>query len=82
MSAVLRLLPDGRAEWMDTAAGRLGTVSHLLETGADDVMVVALDSGGEELVPFAWQRVVQRVELDPGRITVDWPGARADAEEQ
>ena len=38
--------------------------------------------GGEELVPFAWERVVKRVELDPGRITVDWPSAMADAEEQ
>ena len=53
-----------------------------METGADDVMVVRRAEGGEELVPFAWQRVVKRVELDPGRITVDWPGARADAEGQ
>ena len=67
-------------EVVDVEAGRLGTVDHLFETGADDVMVVRLDSGGEELVPFAWQRVVQRVELDPGRITVDWPGVRPDAE--
>lgn len=69
-------------EVVDVNAGSIGTVDYLLETGADDVMVVKRPGGGEELVPFAWERVVKRVELDPGRITVDWPSAAADAEEQ
>ena len=67
-------------EVVDIEAGVLGSVDYLLETGADDVMVIRQPAGGEILVPFAWERVVQGVELDPGRITVDWPEARADAE--
>ena len=67
-------------EVVDIAAGAIGTVDYLLETGADDVMVIKHAAGGEILVPFAWERVVRGVELDPGRITVDWPEARAGAE--
>ncbi len=47
----------------------LGTVSHLFETGANDVMV--LRGERERLIPFA-KPVVQRVALDEGVIVVDW----------
>lgn len=48
----------------------LGRVSHLLETGANDVLVVQGDR--ERLVPFVMDRHVVSVDLDAGRIVVDW----------
>lgn len=48
----------------------LGTVAHLLETGANDVMVVR---GAEErLIPFVMDKVVLDVDLAAGVINVDW----------
>ncbi len=74
-------LPDpglGGYYWVDlvglrvqTLDGRpLGTVSRLLETGAEDVLVV----GGERerLIPFVMDRVVAQVDLERGVIEVDW----------
>jgi len=47
----------------------LGRVSHLFETGANDVMVVAGDR--ERLIPFI-KTVVHEVDLDGGLVRVDW----------
>jgi 16S rRNA processing protein RimM len=47
----------------------LGTVSHLMETGANDVLVV--NDGRERLIPFI-DTVVQQVDLEHRRIRVDW----------
>ena len=48
----------------------LGKVSNLIETGANDVLVVRGDR--ERLVPFVRERVVTRIDLDAGSIEVDW----------
>jgi 16S rRNA processing protein RimM len=48
----------------------LGAVGHLLETGANDVLVVRGDT--ERLIPFVMDRVILDVDLDRGVITVDW----------
>jgi 16S rRNA processing protein RimM len=48
----------------------LGVVSHLFDTGANDVMVVAGDR--ELLIPYLWQRVVKQVDLKAGLMLVDW----------
>ena len=48
----------------------LGFVHHLLETGANDVLVLQA-SGVERLLPYVPQ-VVRRVDLDAGLIEVDW----------
>ena len=47
----------------------LGTVSHLFETAANDVIVVAGDR--ERLVPFL-DDFVLGVDFDAGQVTVDW----------
>lgn len=49
---------------------RLGTVDHLIETGANDVLVVEGDR--ERLIPFVMGQVIVRVDLDEGEIQVDW----------
>lgn len=48
---------------------QLGRVERLFPTGSNDVMVVAGDR--ERLVPFS-EGVVVEVDLQQGRITVDW----------
>ena len=48
----------------------LGTVAHLLETGAHDVMVVKGET--ERLIPFVMDKVVLGVDLANGEIRVDW----------
>ncbi|GMQ83328.1 MAG: ribosome maturation factor RimM [Gammaproteobacteria bacterium] len=54
-----------------TLAGELlGTVDHLIETGANDVLVVEGDR--KRLIPFVMGQVVVGVDLDKGEIQVDW----------
>ncbi len=48
----------------------LGTVSHLFETGANDVLVVK-QGRRERLIPFT-KHAVLGVDLDSGVIRVDW----------
>lgn len=48
----------------------LGTVNYLLETGANDVLVVTGDR--ERLIPFIQGKVVASVDLEAGIIRVDW----------
>jgi 16S rRNA processing protein RimM len=48
----------------------LGTVSHLFDTGANAVMVVAGDR--ERLIPFVTGQYVTDVDIPGGRIVVDW----------
>jgi 16S rRNA processing protein RimM len=49
----------------------LGRVHHLFATGANDVVVVR-GGGREHLVPFVPGDYVTRVDLDAGRMDVDW----------
>ncbi len=49
----------------------LGQVTHLLATGANDVLVVR-GVEREHLVPFVLEQYVHKVDLVAGRITVDW----------
>ena len=48
----------------------LGSVSHLIETGANDVLVVKGER--ERLLPFVWGQCVLSVDFDQGRMLVDW----------
>lgn len=54
-----------------TEGGRvLGTVDHLIETGANDVLVIRGER--EVLVPFVMGQVVTAVDLARREIRVDW----------
>lgn len=69
---------EGEYYWADLVGLRvvtpdgveLGRVDHLLETGANDVLVV--NNGRERLIPFVQGQYVQQVDLDAGLIRVDW----------
>ena len=80
-------LPDLEAEdfyWHElvgmrvvTEAGQfLGIVAKLLETGANDVLVIAAVEGSvddkERLVPYLPERVIKLVSREGRCITVDW----------
>ncbi|MAM69517.1 MAG: ribosome maturation factor RimM [Gammaproteobacteria bacterium] len=54
----------------------LGNVDHLLETGANDVLVVRGDTRSidreERLIPYLYGQVVEEVDLDQEVIRVNW----------
>ena len=54
----------------------LGSVDYLLETGANDVLVVkptpdSLDDR-ERLIPYLPEQVLKRIDLDQGLLVADW----------
>jgi 16S rRNA processing protein RimM len=55
---------------VDGSGVELGTVSHLFETGANDVLVVR-DGRRERLIPFT-RDAVRAVDLARGEIRVEW----------
>jgi 16S rRNA processing protein RimM len=69
---------EGKYYWSDleglevhTTGGEvLGKVTRMMETGANDVMVLQGDR--ERLVPFIQGQYVKRVDLEAGLIEVDW----------
>ena len=77
-SSELPSLSEGEYYWSDleglevhTIKGeKLGRVERLMETGANDVLVIRGDK--EHLVPFIQGRYVKRVSLSDGLIEVDW----------
>jgi 16S rRNA processing protein RimM len=71
-------LQPGEYYWRDLEGLRvenlegvdLGVVSHLFETGANDVLVVKGER--ERLIPYTQGIAVKEVDLQSGRILVDW----------
>lgn len=76
-------LDDGEYYWsqleglkvIDTNGQLFGILDHMLETGANDVMVVKPCAGSlddrERLLPYT-EQCVQSVDLAAGEIRVDW----------
>jgi len=69
---------QGLQVWCSGEGGRvlLGAVDHLIETGANDVLVVKPVPGSiddrERLIPYLPGDVVTGVDLEAGLIEVDW----------
>ncbi|MCL5050895.1 MAG: ribosome maturation factor RimM [Firmicutes bacterium] len=79
-------LPDDEFYWRDliglqvvnTENYDMGTVSQMLPTVSNDVLVVTANSNDafgkrERLIPFIQSQYVVAVDRDAKRITVDWP---------
>jgi len=72
---------DGEYYWADLEGLEVaavdgtsfGRVDHLLRTGSNDVLVVRGDR--ERLIPFVAGAVIKSVDLEAGRIVVDWDPA-------
>jgi len=81
-------LPDGEFYWRDligmnvvtTKGYDLGAVSDLMETGANDVLVVKANHNDgfgkkERLIPYLFEKVIVEVNAENKQICVDWdPG--------
>ncbi len=81
-------LPEGEFYWRDligmavvTSQGyNLGVVSDIMETGANDVLVVKANHNDgfgkkERLIPYLFEQVVVEVSAENKQICVDWdPG--------
>lgn len=69
---------QGLQVWCREGDGQvlLGTVDYLIDTGANDVLVVKACEGSiddrERLIPYLPEQVVTRVDLERSRIEVDW----------
>jgi 16S rRNA processing protein RimM len=85
--SALPSLPEGDYYWRDLQGLQvwcqegservlLGTVDYLIETGANDVLVVAACEGSidkrERLIPYLLGDSVTGVDLEAGVIEVDW----------
>lgn len=83
-SAELPELPEGEYYWHQleglevvTDSGvKLGVVDHLIETGANDVLVVRSSDTSvddrERLIPYLPDQVVTDIDVSAGRMTVAW----------
>jgi len=71
-------LAEGEYYWSDLIGMKveslesepLGTVETMMETGANDVMVLQGDR--ERLIPFVIDEIVREVDLANKRVVVDW----------
>lgn len=71
-------LPAGAFYWIDLIGlqvinqegKKLGVMTGILETGANDVMIV--EGQGRYLIPIVWDRYILNVEPEKQRISVDW----------
>jgi 16S rRNA processing protein RimM len=71
-------LGQGEYYWKDLigleveslASEPLGTVESMMETGANDVMVLHGDR--QRLIPFVMDAIVREIDLPNKRIVVDW----------
>ncbi|TAM12947.1 MAG: 16S rRNA processing protein RimM [Nevskiaceae bacterium] len=77
--SMLPPLPAGSYYWTDLVGLQvvgqegvaLGRVESVMETGAQDVMVV-VDSADRRLIPFVPGPIVEKVDLPGGVVTVNW----------
>ena len=74
-------LPEGEYYWYQLTGLRvvtqdgefLGNVVRIMETGANDVLVINNDSGSNELlIPYIQDDVIKDVDLNQKLIIVDW----------
>ncbi len=78
--SALPVLEEGEYYWadliglevVDLGERALGTVVRLMETGANDVLVLRDAAGEERLIPYVPGPIVHDVDLEARRIRVDW----------
>ena len=56
----------------DTSGKHIGEVVRMMETGANDVLVVRADDKAEHLIPYIKDGVIQSIDLMTQKIIVEW----------
>lgn len=56
----------------DTNNKSLGVIKSLIETGANDVMVVRGQGKAEHLIPYIQGQVIKSIDLEQNHMVVDW----------
>ncbi len=59
-------------EVLDTEQKPLGSIKDLIETGANDVMIVRGEGKAEHLIPYIQGQVVKSIDIESKRMVVDW----------
>jgi len=75
----LPVLPKDEFYWSDLIGLKVineesidfGCISQMLETGANDVIVVK-NQDVERLIPFVWKEVVEHIDLEKREMRVRW----------
>lgn len=77
-------LPEGEFYWREligllvsNAEQEIGKVSSILETGANDVLIIKREDKSEVLIPYI-NEVVINVDIEKGTMLVDWDPAYLD----
>jgi 16S rRNA processing protein RimM len=76
----LPVLPMDEFYWSDLIGLKVineesidfGCISQMLETGANDVIVVK-NQDVERLIPFVWEEIVEQIDLEKREMRVRWP---------
>ncbi len=76
----LDTLPDNEYYWFqliglevfDCQNNRIGRIKDLMETGANDVLIVSGKGKQEHLIPYLQEQVVKNIDLEKKRMVVDW----------
>ncbi|WP_372738692.1 ribosome maturation factor RimM [Neptunomonas sp.] len=83
-TSLLPSLEEGEFYWSQlenltvyTLSGQLlGRVSHLMETGANDVIIVKGDAESidrrERMIPYLPDQVIKEIDLESGTMRIDW----------
>jgi len=51
----------------------IGTIESLIETGANDVMVINTSKNERILIPFVMHEIIKEVNIELNYVKVDWP---------
>jgi len=73
-------LPENEYYWadleglmiIDQKGLYLGQISYLIATGSNDVLVIKNENGKEYAIPYLPGSVVKKIDLQQGKIYVDW----------
>ncbi len=57
---------------LDTEQKLLGSIKNLIETGANDVMIVRGKGKTEHLIPYIQGQVIKSIDLEQNCMVVDW----------
>lgn len=76
----LEILPKDEYYWFqliglevyDVDSKYIGKIKDLMETGANDVIIVRGEGKTEHLIPYLQDRVIKNIDLERQRMVVEW----------